>query len=78
MNPQQEEHIDSINRRFVKANKYKYSLGCQEHKGHLWEVDSLQLIRFALEEVQDLTNYLYSALDSLEAEREALKTEDLA
>lgn len=66
LNPEQLEHITSINERITAFNRKKYELGALEHKGFLGALPVLVLLQALLEEVVDIINYLYSALDNLE------------
>jgi hypothetical protein len=66
LNPEQLQHITSINERITAFNRKKYELGALEHKGFLGALPVLVLLQALLEEVVDIINYLYSALDNLE------------
>ena len=66
LNPEQLQHITSINERITAFNRKKYELGALEHKGFLGALPVLILLQALLEEVVDIINYLYSALDNLE------------
>ena len=72
LNPEQLEHITSINERITAFNRKKYELGALEHKGFLGALPVLVLLQALLEEVVDIINYLYSALDNLERVRTRL------
>jgi hypothetical protein len=58
MTESQESHLQSILDKARCAVDFKYRKGQEEHKGNVWDRDVLQ---DAMDEVTDLTVYVYTA-----------------
>lgn len=60
MTDEQKEHVGSIILDFSRKAQAKYEAGVKEHGGNLWEVPTLDLIEYAMEEAIDEYVYLYT------------------
>lgn len=65
MTPEQEQHLDRIQRVFSLIVSGKYRKGQSEHGGNLWDVSAERLIEMAIEEAIDQVTYLVTLRDKL-------------
>ena len=69
MTNKQENHLLRIKHSFLDAVELKYRKGALEHGGDLQDMDSLALVRNAMEECVDQWTYLKTLEEKLVAER---------
>lgn len=58
MSDEQERNLEYVKTRFEALCDKKYRKGAEEHKGDLFEVDSLTLVDYAIDEAVDQVVYL--------------------
>lgn len=65
---QQQEHLESILRRFSERYGKKYTVGAVEHGGYLGDMSALELAYNILDEAMDQVGYAVTLIDQLESE----------
>lgn len=66
MSPNQEQHLDRLNLKFIAANSEKYRNGAAEHEGNLADMELIDLAYNLREEAIDQFNYAQTLIDNLE------------
>jgi hypothetical protein len=69
LTPRQNLHLIRIRDSFNKAVTIKFRKGAEEHGGDLQDMDSLQLVRNAMDECIDQWTYLKTLEEKLIMER---------